>query len=114
MLAAKTPSQELMAKSQKLRFLKLLRPIQMTVYRAEAQLSPHFRSSEAAEAGAQTVGHSPQGCRPFRVSPSYRLFLPGCRSAGAAPVRFSLISHRKKAVVNRQNVVLMSDNARVL
>jgi hypothetical protein len=29
-------------------FLTLQRPIQTTVYRAEAQLFPHFRSSEAA------------------------------------------------------------------
>jgi hypothetical protein len=29
----------------------------------------HSSPLEAAEAGTQTVGHSPQGCRPFRVSP---------------------------------------------
>jgi hypothetical protein len=37
-----------------------------------AEMHPfQTRSSplEAAEAGTQTVGHSPQSCRPFRVSP---------------------------------------------
>jgi hypothetical protein len=29
----------------------------------------HSSPLEAAEAGTQTVGHSPQSCRPFRVSP---------------------------------------------
>jgi hypothetical protein len=29
----------------------------------------HSSPLEAAEAGTQTVGHIPQGCRPFRVSP---------------------------------------------
>src|SRR3954447_17729842 len=29
----------------------------------------HSSPLEAAEAGTQTVGHSPQRCRPFRVSP---------------------------------------------
>jgi hypothetical protein len=29
----------------------------------------HSSPLEAAEAGTQTVGHSPQGCWPFRVAP---------------------------------------------
>jgi hypothetical protein len=45
---------------------------------------------EAAEAGTQTGGHSPQGCRVaglFGVSPGQPGFIPDCCSAGAAPVR---------------------------
>ena len=30
----------------------------------------HSSPLEAAEAGTQTVGHSPQGCRLFRVTPA--------------------------------------------
>jgi hypothetical protein len=45
------------------------------VLRRKCTLYSRHTSSplEAAEAGAQTVGHSPQGCRPFWVSPASQL-----------------------------------------
>ena len=38
----------------------------------------HSSPLEAAEAGTQTVGHSPQGCWPFRVAPPMPLSVQPC------------------------------------
>jgi len=58
---------------------------------------PSFSQSlsppEAAEAGAHTVGHSPQGCRPFWGFPGQPAFIAGCFSAGAA-TRRNLFQYR--------------------
>lgn len=40
-----------------------------------ASAGSHFRSSGAAVTGTHTVGHRPQGCRPFWVSPVSQLLL---------------------------------------
>jgi hypothetical protein len=42
----------------------------------------HSSPLEAAEAGTHTVGHSPQGCRPFRASPPMPLSVLLVRTIG--------------------------------
>jgi hypothetical protein len=46
----------------------------------------HSSPLEAAEAGTQTVGHSPQGCRPFRVAPPMPLSVLPCKLSNPTKV----------------------------
>jgi hypothetical protein len=72
MRAANTQSQELRAKDQEPSFSHTTATYLMAVAMYCSEMRPfHTHSSplEAAEAGTQTVGHSPQGCWPFRVAP---------------------------------------------
>src|SRR6478609_8580447 len=72
MLEAKTQSQELKAKSQEPPFSHTPAAYLMAVAMYCSEMRPfqtHSSPLEAAEAGTQTVGHSPQGCWPFRGSP---------------------------------------------
>src|SRR6266571_8708273 len=69
---------------------------------SKAQFFPSLSPPEAAETGAQTVGHSPQGCRPFRVSPLSELLLFAAVCPAPLPAESDpTIAHRLDDV-NRQ------------
>jgi len=55
---------------------------------------------EAAEAGAHTVGHSPQGCKPFRVSPLSELLLLAAVCPAPLPGRTTLTIDEYETKVN--------------
>ena len=58
----------------------------------------HSSPLEAAEAGTQTVGHSPQGCRPFRVAPPMPLSVVPCSFQKPAVSVDPTMAHRTAEV----------------
>jgi len=69
----------------------------------------HFSPLEAAEAGTQTVGHSPQRCRPFRVAPPMPLSVFPVRNIGELHFRSQQNSSRKqREIVHIDNATLQN------
>ena len=69
----------------------------------------HFSPLEAAEAGTQTVGHSPQRCRPFRVAPPMPLSVLPLRTIGETLCDSQQNSSRKRReMVHLDNAALQN------